>query len=174
MDDVKKKRLAALKAETEYKIAKQPRKQQEKMDLWDELNLNRPVIADKPRTAVPPTPIETAPIPKPAGIAPTISPKPEPVKPPAERTKIYRWPDGYYLASGKLIDVADLEYTTAERFKIFKPPQGWVAKTEDGTQREYKIEVEMDAWDRTELKRVNRIVNHDRDPIIIDPYNGVR
>jgi hypothetical protein len=91
-----------------------------------------------------------------------IAPKPEPVKqqepirPPVERIKIYQWPDGYYLASGKLIDVADPEYTTAERFKIFKPLSGWIAKTEDGTNREYKIEVEMDFWDRNELKQVNR------------------
>jgi hypothetical protein len=172
MDDTKKKRLAALKAEIQHG-GKPPVKQKEKLDLWDELNLNRPVIAEKRLTAVPP--IATAPIP--AIIAPTISPKPEPVKPiapPAERTKIYRWPDGYYLASGKLIDVADPEYTTAERFKIFKPPSGWIAKTEDGTNREYSIEVAMEVWDRNELKRVNRVLSHDKNPIIYNPYNGVR
>jgi hypothetical protein len=177
MDDAKKKRLAALKAETSEYGARPARKQKEKMDLWDELNLNKPMIADRARTVVAPTPVATAPNPDPAIIAPTISPKPEPVKPiapPAERTKIYRWPDGYYLANGKLIDPAEPELANAERFKIFKPPSGWVAKTEDGTNREYKIEVEMDAWDRAELKRVNRIVNHDRDPIIINHYNGVR
>jgi hypothetical protein len=174
MDDTKKKRLAALKAEIQHG-GKPPVKQKEKLDLWDELNLNRPVIAYKPRNTV--APIATAPIPEPAIIAPTISPKPEPVKPiapPAERIKIYRWPDGYYLANGKLIDPAEPEYRSAEKFKIFKPPSGWIAKTEDGTNREYKIEVEMDFWDRAELKRVNRVLNHDRDPIIHNPYNGVR
>ena len=178
MDDTKKKRLAALKAEIQYGT-KQPLPQKEKLNLWDEINLKQPVIADKPRTVVPLTATETAPIPKLAAIAPAISPRPEPIKqepiePPAERTKVYRWPDGYYLPSGKLIDLADPEFANVERFKIFKPPSGWIAKTEDGTQREYKIEVEMDAWDRAELKRVNRILNHDRDPIIINPYNGVR
>jgi hypothetical protein len=172
MDDTKKKRLAALKAETEY-IAKPPRKQKEKLDLWDEINLKQPIIAEKPRTAVPP-PIAATPIPEPAVSSPTISPKPKPIEPPAEREKIYRWPDGYYLASGKVIELADPEYTNVEKFKIFKPPSGWVAKTEDGTNREYKIEVEMDFWDRTELKRVNRILNHDRDPIIVNPYTGAQ
>jgi hypothetical protein len=183
MDDKKKKRLAALKAET---VVKPPRKQIEKLDLWEELALNKPIIKSLPvrseaesRNAVVPTPIATARIPDPDVIAPTISPKPEqakqdPIKLPAERTKIYRWPDGYYLANGKLISADDPEYATAERFKIFKPPSGWIAKTEDGTNREYKIEVEMDAWDRTELKRVNRILSHDREPIIHNPYNGVR
>jgi len=186
MDDKKKKRLAALKAETAETVAKPPRKQIEKLDLWDELALSKPVIKSLPtrpeaasRNAVSPTPIATAPILNVAMIAPTSSPRPEPVKqepiaPPAERTKIYRWPDGYYLASGKLIELADPEYATAERFKIFKPPSGWIAKTEDGTQREYKIEVEMDFWDRAELKRVNRVLNHDRDPIIHNPYNDVQ
>ena len=70
--------------------------------------------------------------------------------------------------------IAEPEYTKAEKFRIFKPPSGWVAKTEDGTNREYRIEVAMDVWDHTELKRVNKILNHDRDPIIINPYNGVR
>jgi hypothetical protein len=179
MDDTKKKRLAALKAETSEYGARPARKQKEKPDLWDELSLNKPVIADKSRTAVAPNPIEMAPLPPRAAISPVISPKAEPVKQesiqlPAERTKIYRWPDGYYLASGKLIDIVDPAYATAERFKIFKPPSGWVAKTEDGTQREYKIEVEMNAWDRAELKRMNKIISHDKDPIIINPYNGVR
>jgi hypothetical protein len=177
MDDTKRKRLAALKAEIQHG-GKPPVKQKEKLDLWDELNLNRPVIADKPRNTV--APIATAPIPEPAIIAPTISPKPEPVKqqepvrPPVERIKIYQWPDGYYLASGKLIDVADPEYMNAEKFKIFKPPSGWIANTEDGTQRDYKIEVAMDVWDHAELKRMNKIISHDRDPIIVNPYNGVR
>jgi hypothetical protein len=117
------------------------------------------------------------PAPNPAVIAPITSPKPEtvkhePIEPPPERTKAYLWPNGYYLASGKLIDLADPEYATAERFKIFKPPSGWIAKMEHGTQREYKIEVEMDAWDRAELKRVNRIVSHDKNPIITNPYTG--
>jgi hypothetical protein len=177
MDDTKKKRLAALKAETSEHGARPARKQKEKLDLWDELNLNRPVIADKPRTVVPPTPIETVPIPKPALVASTISPeavKQEPIAPPAERTKIYRWPDGYYLANGKLIDAADPEYANAEKFKIFKPPSGWIAKTEDGTNREYKIEVAMEVWDHAELKRMNKVISHDRDPIIDNPYNGVR
>jgi hypothetical protein len=71
MDYTKKKRLAALKAEIQHG-AKPPAKQKEKLDLWDELNLNRPVIADKPRNTV--APIATAPIPEPAIIAPTISP----------------------------------------------------------------------------------------------------
>jgi hypothetical protein len=184
MDDTKKKRLAALKAETAENVTKPPRKQAEKLDLWDELALNKPIIKNLPtrpeaasRNVVPPSPGATAPIPEPDVIAPTISPKPEPVKPiapPAERIKIYRWPDGYYLASGKLINPAadDPEYTTAARFKIFKPPSGWIAKTEDGTNREYRIEVEMDAWDRTELKRVNRILSHDTEPIIHNPYYG--
>jgi hypothetical protein len=77
MDDTKKKRLAALKAEIEYG-AKPPHKQKEKLDLWDELNLNKPMIAEKPPAAVPPMPIEAVPIPKLAVIAPTISAKPEP------------------------------------------------------------------------------------------------
>jgi hypothetical protein len=174
MDDTKKKRLAALKAEIQHG-AKQPLPQKEKLNLWDEINLKQPVIAEKPRTAVPPTPIATAPIPKLAVIAPKPEPvKQRPIEPPAERTKIYRWPDGYYLANGKLIDVADPAYPKVERFRIFKPPSGWIAKTEDGTNREYKIEVAMDVWDHTELKRVNKILSHDRDPIIINPYNGVR
>ena len=187
MDDKKKKRLAALKAETSKNVAKQPLPQKEKLDLWDELALNRPVIKGLPirleaesRNAVAaPTVTAVAPIPIPAVIAPAISPKPEPVKQqpiaaPAERTRIYRWPDGYYLANGKLIDPADTQYANAERFKIFKPPSGWIAKTEDGTNREYKIEVAMDVWDHTELKRMNKILSHDREPIISSPYNGVR
>lgn len=101
MDDKKKKRLAALKAETAENVTKPPRKQKEKLDLWDEINLNRNVIADKPRTVVTPTPIATDPIPNVAVIAPTISPRAEPLQqepiaPPTEQTKIYRWPDGYY------------------------------------------------------------------------------
>jgi hypothetical protein len=174
MDDTKKKRLAALKAEIQHG-AKQPFPQKEKLNLWDEINLKQPMIADKPRTAVPPIATETAPIPELAVIAPKPEPvKQRPIEPPAERTKIYRWPDGYYLANGKPIDPADPEYAKVERFKIFKPPSGWIAKTEDGTNREYKIEVEMDFWDRAELKRVNRILNHDKNPIIVNPYNGVR
>ena len=178
MDDTKKKRLAALKAEIQYG-AKPPIKQKEKLDLWDELNLNMPVIADKSRTAVVPMPIDAAPIPNLAGFAPVISPKPElvkqePIAPPAERTKIYRWPDGYYLANGKPISADDPEYATAEKFRIFKPPSGWIAKTEDGTNREYKIEVAMDVWDHAELRRMNKILSHDRDPIIVNPYSGVR
>jgi len=174
MDDTKKKRLAALKAEIQHG-GKPPVKQKEKLDLWDELNLNRPVIADKPRTAVA-RPIETAPTPKQLVV---IAPKPEPVKqrpiePPAERAKIYRWPDGYYLAGGKLISADDPEFANAENFKIFKPPSGWIAKTEDGTNREYSIEVAMEVWDRNELKRVNRVLSHDKNPIIYNPYNGVR
>jgi hypothetical protein len=186
MDENKKKRLASLKAETAEAVTKPPRKLKESYDLWEQLALNKPVIKSLPvrpeadsRNAVASTPIATAPIPEPAVIAPAISPKPElikqeSIKPPAERTKIYQWPNGYYLANGKLIDPAEPEYANAEKFKIFKPPSGWIARTEDGTNREYQIEVEMDFWDRTELKRVNRILNHDRDPIIHNPYNGVR
>ena len=176
MDDTKKKRLAALKAEIQHQ-AKPPVKPKEKLDLWDELNSRQPVMADKPRTAVAATPNETAPIPKVAAIAPAISPRPEPVKqePIAsviDRIKIYAWPDGYYLASGKPIDRADPEFANAERFKIFKPPSGWIAKTEDGTQREYKIE--MDVWDHAELKRMNKILSHDKNPIITNPYAGAQ
>jgi hypothetical protein len=175
MDDKKKKRLAALKAEIQCG-AKPPVKQKEKLDLWDELNLNKPVIADRARTAVPPTPIEAAPIPnKLAVIAAVISPKPEPVKqtpiaPPAERTKIYRWPDGYYLANGKLIDPEG----PGERFKIFHPPNQWLARTEDGTAREYEITVELDAWDSAQLQRVNRVLSHNQKPSVVNPYTGFR
>jgi hypothetical protein len=172
MHHTKKTRLASLKAETAEPVTKLPRKQIEKLDLWEELALNKPIINSlqvrseaESCNAVPPSPVATASILEPAVIAPTISPKPEPVKQypiesPAERQKMYRWPDGYYLANGKLISADDPEYATVERFKIFRPPSGWVAMTEDGTQREYKIEVETDFWDRAELKRVNRIVSH--------------
>jgi hypothetical protein len=79
MDDTKKKRLAALKAEIQHG-GKQPLPQKEKLNLWDEINLKQPVIADKPRTAVA-RPIETAPTPKQlVVIAPAIAPKPEPVR----------------------------------------------------------------------------------------------
>jgi hypothetical protein len=137
------------------------------------------VIADKARTALLPSATQTAPVPELAVIAPTVAPKTEPVKqapiePPAERIKIYRWPDGYYLANGKLIDPTEPEFANVERFKIFRPPSGWVANTEDGTNREYKLEVEMDFWDRAELKRVNRIFSHDKNPIITKPYTGAQ
>lgn len=179
MDDKKKKRLAALKAETAENVTKPPRKQKEKLDLWDEINLNRNVIADKPRTVVTPTPIATDPIPNVAVIAPTISPRAEPLQqepiaPPTEQTKIYRWPDGYYLVSGKLIDPADPKYPHGERFRIFHPPNLWLARTEDGTAREYEITVELDAWDSAQLKRVNRVLSHNPKPSVVNPYTGFR
>jgi hypothetical protein len=173
MDNQKKKRLAALKAEIQYG-AKPPVKQKEKLDLWDELNLNRPVIADKPRAAV--APIATAPIPEPA----VISPKPEPIKPQEtiapviDRIKIYHWPDGYCLANGSVIDPQGPEYASGERFKIFHPPNQWLARTEDGTAREYEITVELDAWDSAQLKRVNRVLSHNPKPSVVNPYTGFR
>jgi hypothetical protein len=45
MDDTKKKRLAALKAETAEPVTTRP-KQKEKADLWEELALNKLVIND--------------------------------------------------------------------------------------------------------------------------------
>jgi len=175
MDDIKKKRLAALKAEIQYG-AKPPIKQKEKLDLWDELNFKQPVIADKPRNTVAPT---TAPIPEPAVIAPVISPKPEPVKqePIAaviDRIKIYHWPDGYSLANVSVIDPEGHEYASGERFKIFHPPNQWLARTEDGTAREYEITVELDAWDSAQLKRVNRVLSHNPKPSVVNPYTGFR
>jgi hypothetical protein len=189
MDDKKKKRLAALKREVaEIESSAIAPKRKQEFDVFGfpiepKLVKSGALFPDSPAKAsampIQSARVVAAPIPQLAIIAPLTSPEPQavkqdPIKTPAERTKIYRWPDGYYLANGKLIDPAEPELANAERFKIFKPPSGWVAKTEDGTNREYKIEVEMDAWDRAELKRVNRIVNHDRDPIIINHYNGVR
>jgi hypothetical protein len=179
MDDTKKKRLAALKAETAENVTKPPRKQKEKLDLWDELSLNPPVIAEKLRKAIPPTPIEAAPIPKLAAIAPTISPKPEAVKqeptaPVIDRIKLYGWPEGYRLASGKPISGDDPQYANAGRFKIFHPPNLWIARTEDRTGREYEITVECDVWDGAQLMRVNRVLSHSPTPSVVNPYTGFR
>jgi hypothetical protein len=185
MDDIKRKRLVKLKQETaescfETKLNKPPRveigifgeriiKRSADYDLWAPQAYKLPIaVAPTPTPAQPIIPKavqalvpETKPI--------TAEPPPRP-EPPKERLKIYKWSEGYCLASGKAVDHDSHEYRNAERFKIFRPPNRWIAKTEDGTAREYLIAVELDVWDRTELKRVNKVLSHDKNPIIVSPY----
>jgi hypothetical protein len=161
MDDKKRKRLAALKQETAEKtqeITKRPRKQKVKRDIWGDPIVKRTIV-DSDLWSGPfkiisqpaaPTPIPAQPT-APKAIEttapePKLIRQPERIPLPVERVKIYRWSDGYYLASGKPINAYDPEYADGERFKIFHPPNLWIANTEDGTAREYEITVELDVW----------------------------
>jgi hypothetical protein len=186
MDDTKKKRLAALKREVaEIESSAIAPKRKQEFDVFGfpiepKLVKSGALFPDSPAKAsampIQSARVVAAPIPEPA----VIAPKPEPVKqqePIAaviDRTKTYHWPDGYCLASGKLISADDPEYTDAERFKIFHPPNLWIARTEDRTGREYEITVELEVWDSAQLKRVNRVLSHNPKPSVVNPYTGFR
>lgn len=95
--------------------------------------------------------------------APQIAVNLTPNKP---RPMIYKWPEGFRLADGTLVDGNAKEYRYADKFIIMCSPSGtWFARAQDGTHRDFKIVVEENAFNGR-AQRVNRVIQHDTKPML--------